>query len=77
MKLDEYQIQKHNSISDNLFVYSDRMARLRKNAEFIDEKHYASEVSNILDHLADLVKDMKELEKYSWEKETETHHEFN
>lgn len=76
MKLDEYQIQKSNSISDNLFAYSDRIAWLRKNAEFIDEKHYASEVSNILDHLADLVKDVKELEKYSWEKEAEAHHDI-
>lgn len=76
MKLDEYQIQHQNRITDNLFIYSDRMARLRKNAEFIDSTHYASEVSNILDDLAELVKDMKELEKYSWEKEAEAHHEI-
>lgn len=77
MKLDEYQIQKHKRISDNLFIYSDRMVRLQKNAEFIDEIHYASAVSDLLEHIYGVTKDMKDLEKYSWEKETRDHYESN
>lgn len=65
MKLDEYQIQHQNRIADNLYFYSLKLNDLRHRAAVFSDVYYTNRISDLLDCLSNVVKDVKELEAHS------------
>lgn len=65
MKLDEYQIQKHNRIADNLYSYSLQLYRLKNESSVYSDIYYTNQISNLLDNLKNTIKDVKDLEAHS------------
>lgn len=65
MKLDEYQIQHQNRIADNLYFYSLKLNDLRHRSELVSDVYYTNRISDLLDCLKNVVKDVKELELHS------------